>query len=205
MIGILDIGTGNLQSVTNAVSQQGFDPEIVASPAGLARFTHLILPGVGAFSRAMQNFRERGFFEPVMEHARAGKPLLGICLGMQILASRGTEHGQVAGLDLIPGEVTRIPEELGLSIPHVGWNDIELARPHPVFAKVKSGVDFYFVHSYVFATRDPRDSLAYTNYGARFSSVVARENIVGVQFHPEKSQVNGLRILENFCSWDGKC
>lgn len=204
MIGILDLEIGNLRSVTNAVYRLGFDPKLVSKPEELTDLTHLIIPGVGQFATAMRHAGERALVQPVKEFASAGRPTLGICLGMQLLATYGIEGGEVDGFDLIPGKVRRLSVEGGLRLPHVGWNRVILRHAHPVLEGLKPDRDFYFVHSYSFDCRDPEDALAETDYGARFVSVVARENVVGFQFHPEKSQANGLRLLERFCQWNGR-
>ncbi len=129
---------------------------------------------------------------------------MGICLGMQILADMGTEGGDIQGLGLIPGRVVPI-DAPGLSLPHVGWNNVHQTQPHPLLESIRNNVDFYFVHSYRFETEDSRHVLARTEYGSWFPSFVAKGNVAGAQFHPEKSQANGLRLLDNFCCWDGTC
>jgi imidazole glycerol-phosphate synthase subunit HisH len=204
-IGILNLEMGNLRSVSNAVYSLGYDPEVVDDPGALEELTHLIIPGVGAFHTAMRRMEEKGFSGPVREYAASGRPLLGLCLGMQLLASTGEEGDATRGLGLVPGHVARLRAELVPAIPHMGWNSMELAREHPVLRGVRSGVDFYFVHSYRFAADEPEHVLGTTEYGEMFPSGVARENVVGFQFHPEKSQANGLRLIENFCAWDGRC
>lgn len=205
MIGILSIGMGNLRSIENAVSQQGFDPHVAATAGGFDDFSHLILPGVGQFTTAMHHVIDCGLLEPVRTFAASGRPVLGICLGMQLLATTGSEGGESAGIDLVPGVVRRLPSANGLRIPHVGWNSVILRRPHPVLDGLKPNRDFYFVHSYAFHSADSTDVLAETDYGALFESIVGRGNVIGLQFHPEKSQSNGLRLIENFCNWDGAC
>lgn len=204
MIGILDIGMGNLRSVHNAVYQNGFDPVIVDTASELDVLTHLILPGVGNFGTAMPEIEVRAFRQPILDFAASGRPLLGTCLGMQLLMGVGEEGGIRAGLDLIPGRVTRLTGK-DLRVPHVGWNVLNITRLHPIFEGVKKGCDFYFVHSYAAVCEDELDLLGSTEYGGPVTAVIGRANVVGVQFHPEKSQVNGLRIIENFCNWDGRC
>ena len=203
-VGILDLGTGNLRSVANAVSQLGYDPVMIAD-GSLGELTHLIIPGVGQFAAAMGALQERGFLEELRSYANSGRPLLGICLGMHILATRGTEGGLTEGLALVPGLVDRLTPGEGIRVPHVGWNTVRPGRPHPLLTGLKPDRDFYFVHSYVFHCENSSDILAETEYGAVFPSIVGRGNVVGFQFHPEKSQVNGLKLLENFCGWDGRC
>jgi imidazole glycerol-phosphate synthase subunit HisH len=204
MIGIIDIDLGNLRSVSNAIDASGFDRQVVRSPAELDSTSHIILPGVGSFHTAMANMRRAGLAEPVRKFAASGRPFLGICLGMQLLADWGEEGGLTQGLGLVPGRVQRFAAERVKSIPHVGWNGVEQHVTHPVFAGVKSGVDFYFVHSYHLAPTDPTTLLATTDCGEVFASIVGRANVLGFQFHPERSQNNGLRLIENFCAWDGR-
>lgn len=203
-IGIVDIGIGNLGSLRNALYSQGWDSVFVSVPEGFERLTHLLLPGVGAFSAAVKRLHDSGLFEPIRRFAAEGRPVMGICLGMQLLAERGTEGGDIEGLGLVPGSVVPI-DAPSLRLPHVGWNNAHQAQPHPLLEGIHNDVDFYFVHSYRFAPTHARNVLAYTEYGERFASIVGQGNVVGAQFHPEKSQSNGLRLLENFCLWDGTC
>lgn len=204
MIGILDIGMGNLRSVQNAVYQNGFDPVVIHAAAEFDDLTHLILPGVGNFSAAMPEIETRALRQPILDFVASGRPLLGTCLGMQLLMGVGEEGGIHAGLGLIPGRVTRLRGD-GLRVPHVGWNVLNMTRSHPIFESVKKGRDFYFVHSYAAVCEDENDLLGSTEYGGPVTAVIGRANVVGIQFHPEKSQVNGLRMIENFCNWDGQC
>jgi glutamine amidotransferase len=204
MIGVLNIGMGNLRSVENAVYQLGFEPLVVEHQEGFDDLTHLILPGVGNFSAAMPEIDARELKQPILDFVASGRPLLGTCLGMQLLMGMSDEGGLHGGLGLIAGKVGRLQGE-GLRVPHVGWNVLNMTRPHPIFHGVKKGRDFYFVHSYAAVCEQQEDLLASTEYGGPVTAVVGRANVVGVQFHPEKSQVNGLRLIENFCNWDGKC
>jgi len=204
MIGILDIGMGNLRSVQNAVYQNGFDPVVVHAAAEFDDLTHLILPGVGNFSAAMPEIETRALRQPILDFVASGRPLLGTCLGMQLLMGVGEEGGLHAGLGLIHGRVARLAAE-GLRLPHVGWNVLNMTRPHPIFDGIKKGRDFYFVHSYAAVCEEESDLLGSTEYGGPVTAVIGRANVVGIQFHPEKSQVNGLRMIENFCNWDGQC
>jgi len=203
-IGIVDIGIGNLGSLRNALYSQGWDSVFVSGPEGFERLTHLLLPGVGAFTAAVKRLHYSGLFEPIRRFAAEGRPVMGICLGMQLLAERGTEGGDIEGLGLVPGRVVPI-DAPGLRLPHVGWNNAHQAQPHPLLEGIHNDVDFYFVHSYRFAPTHARNVLGCTEYGERFASIVGQGNVVGVQFHPEKSQSNGLRLLDNFCLWDGTC
>jgi glutamine amidotransferase len=204
MIGILDIGMGNLRSVENAVYQNGFDPAVVGATANLDDLTHLILPGVGNFSAAVPELMGRRLKQPILDFVASGRPLLGTCLGMQLLMSMSEEGGINEGLDLISGPVRHLSVE-GLRVPHVGWNVLNVVKPHPIFEGIKSRCDFYFVHSYAAVCERESDLLATTDYGGDVTAVVGHSNVVGVQFHPEKSQLNGLRLIENFCRWDGNC
>lgn len=205
MIGIIDVGIGNQGSIREAVYSLGYDPVPVSVPEQLLDLTHLILPGVGAFSYAMVQLQRSGLVEPLRSFAASGRPLLGICLGMQLLASVGDEDGPSEGISLIEGRVSKLPERPMFRVPHVGWNEVSFARPHPVFAGVRDGMDFYFVHSYQFQPANEAAVLGRTHHGDPIVCAVGTRNVVGLQFHPEKSQKNGLRILENFCCWDGIC
>lgn len=207
MIGVIDYGMGNLRSVLNALEYLGFDAALVDEPGSLGECERVILPGVGAFAQAMENLHARGLEPAIREHVAAEKPFLGICLGMEVLATTGDEGYVCDGLNLIPGIVTRLPVKQGTALPHVGWNSLKLTRDHPLFAGVRRDVDFYFVHSYGFQapSGDSSSVLAMTEYDASFPSAIAKGSVVGLQFHPEKSQVAGLKILERFCQWDGVC
>lgn len=205
MIAIIDYGMGNLRSLKNAIEYIGYEPTLITEPDQAKDADHLILPGVGAFGKAMENLRRTGFDEAIGDHVRAGKPLLGICLGMQLLAARGTEFGDHAGLGLIEGEVIQFVPSDEFPIPHVGWNDYTLVRRHPVFANVKKNIDFYFVHSFHFVPASQESVLTTSHYGREFVSSVAQGPVVGFQFHPEKSQQGGLTLLDNFLMWDGTC
>ena len=204
-VGILNLDMGNLRSVSNAITSLGHDCGLVAAPEQLERVTHLVIPGVGSFHTAMRRVTERGLRDPVRRFADSGRPVLGLCLGMQLLGSRGDEGEASRGLDLVPGCVRRLDARLAPAIPHVGWNSVDSVAAHPVLEGIRSGVDFYFVHSCHLSADDPTTVLGTTEYGERFASIVGRGNIVGFQFHPEKSQASGLRLIDNFCSWDGTC
>ncbi|TVR39930.1 MAG: imidazole glycerol phosphate synthase subunit HisH [Planctomycetota bacterium] len=193
---------GNLASVANAVDACGYDPLRCSSAAALAQAERIILPGVGSFRTAAERLHDGGWTAALHHHVAAGRPLLGICLGMQLLASWGEEGGGAAGLDLIPGRVEPLRVE-PLRIPHVGWNSVELKRTHPCFAGIKPGRDFYFVHSYHFRVDQAEHRLAVTDYGSPVVCAVAQGSVLGLQFHPEKSQRNGLALLEAFLHWDG--
>lgn len=196
---------GNLRSAFNAIYENGFDPIFVETGEEFAALTHLIVPGVGNFCAVMQHLEQAGLAEAIRDFAGSGRPLLGICAGMQLLARSGTEGGETAGLGLVDGTVTRLPERNGLVLPHVGWSSVKLRHAHPVLDGLKAGRDFYFVHSYAMQLEDDEQFIGETEYGVGFASIVAKGNVVGFQFHPEKSQANGLLLLENFCRWDGRC
>jgi glutamine amidotransferase len=200
MIVIVDYGIGNLRSVQKALERVGATAVVTSDPAALDRAQGVILPGVGAFGDGMAHLRRRGLVEPVLGQARTGKPLLGICLGMQLLFDESEEMGQQQGLGLLPGRVVRFPEG-ELKVPHIGWNQLQMAAPRPEMALLegmKDGAYAYFVHSYYPVPDEPGDLLATTEYGIEFASVVGRGAIWGAQFHPEKSQDVGLRLLKNF-------
>jgi len=204
-IGILDLAMGNLRSVANAFAENGFDAEVVTDGRIFDDLSHLVIPGVGHFAHAMSQVEAGQLRPPILAYAASGRPLLGLCVGMQILASVGHEGSMTPGLDLVPGEVRRIPDRPGLPVPHVGWNDLALRRPHPVFHGLKTGRDMYFVHSFAVQVADTDDELAVTDYGGPLAAVIGRANVIGFQFHPEKSQLNGLKLIENFALWDGRC
>jgi glutamine amidotransferase len=205
MIGILKMPIANIRSVWNGLYEQGHDPVLVDERFELDGLTHLIVPGVGHFQAVMENLVDRGLPDKIRAYASSGRPLLGICVGMQVLATWGTEGSRTAGLDIVAGTVVRLNDEGGLRLPHVGWNNVELRRGHPIFDGLKSSRDFYFTHSYCLKPDNPADSVGETTYGGPFTCVVAHDNVVGFQFHPEKSQVNGLKLLDNFCRWNGTC
>jgi glutamine amidotransferase len=204
MIGILDIGMGNLGSVRNAVYQNGFDPILVSASANFDDLSHLILPGVGNFSAAMLQIESSDLKKIIFDFVASGRPMLGTCLGMQLLTDISEEGGANKGLGLIPGEVLRLNAD-HLRVPHMGWNTLNINDQHPIFENIKSGCDFYFLHSFEVVCKSKNHVLATTDYGELVTAVIGSKNIIGVQFHPEKSQVNGLRLIENFCRWDGKC
>lgn len=205
MIGIVDYGAGNLASVQNALEHLGHDASVCSDPDALQAFDRIILPGVGSFRVAMECLDGRGWSVRIREFVATGKPLLGICLGMQLLFDTGEEHGPRQGLGLIPGQVTALTPEGGLRIPHVGWNNLATIVPHPLLSGIKQQVDFYFVHSFHCVPDEDSAILATCDYGGEFVAVVARGNVAGAQFHPEKSQPSGLRLLDNFADWSPEC
>jgi imidazole glycerol-phosphate synthase subunit HisH len=199
MIGVLDYGMGNLSSVINALEYLGLENCIIHDSEEFKTISHLIIPGVGSFAKAMENLKERGYVEAITSFNNQGFPILGICLGMQLLAEKGTEPYESDGLGLIKGSVEIFPEN-SVRVPHVGWNGIKLVNNHPILEDVKQTADFYFVHSYQFQVENENNIISTTNYGFEFPSIVMNEkqNVVGIQFHPEKSQKQGLQILTNF-------
>jgi len=196
---------GNLQSAWNALYELGFDPEMVDENSDFDGLSHLIVPGVGNFKAVMEHLESKGLPKIIRDFAATGRPTLGICVGMQLLATMGTESGSTEGLGFVEATVDRLPGGKGLPLPHVGWSTVDFRRDHPVTENVKQGRDFYFVHSYAMHCSDEKNVIGLTSYGADFASIVSADNVVGFQFHPEKSQANGLKLLENFCHWDGTC
>ena len=200
MIAIVDYGVGNLRSVQKALERVGATADVTSDPAALDAAQGVVLPGVGAFGDGMDSLRARQLVAPVLRQVEAGKPLLGICLGMQLLFEESEEMGRHQGLGLLPGRVVRFPEG-ELKVPHIGWNQLQRAEPRPEMALLEGigdGAYAYFVHSYYPIPDEPGDLLATTEYGLEFASVVGRGRVWGAQFHPEKSQDVGLRLLQNF-------
>jgi glutamine amidotransferase len=201
MIALIDYGISNLRSVQKAFEHLGTEASLTSDPEAVMRADKLVLPGVGAFIAGMQGLRRRGLIEPVKQRVRAGVPLIGICLGMQLLFDESDEvepgASPEAGLGVVPGRVVKLQGQ-GVHIPHMGWNQLESLRESPLMRGIASGSYVYFVHSYICAPADPNRILATTDYGQDFASVVGAGNIFGIQFHPEKSQQVGLQILQNF-------
>jgi glutamine amidotransferase len=197
-IAIIDYGVGNLRSVEKAFAATGCDAAVSSDEKILRQAERLVLPGVGAFGACMKALTERGFDELVRERVAQGTPLLGVCIGMQMLFEESEEFGATPGLRILPGRVRRFSGEL--VVPHVGWNQIRQRLAHKLFAGIADQSFFYFVHSYYCEPGDPASVVGETEYGGRYASVVARDNVCGVQFHPEKSQAAGLRLLSNFAA-----
>jgi glutamine amidotransferase len=198
VIAIVDYGMGNRRSVLKALQHVGADARVTADPVLIAEADGLVVPGVGAFPAGMASLCERGLDEAIRAAAAEGRPVLGICLGMQLLLAHSSELGDTPGLGLIPGEVTRL-QAPGLRIPHIGWNEVRVLRPSPLIAQLPAGGSaFYHVHSFAARPTDPADVVATTSYGETFASIIARGSVAGVQFHPEKSSVHGLELLGAF-------
>jgi imidazole glycerol-phosphate synthase subunit HisH len=199
---MIDYGFGNVRSVEKALAHTGATVLLTADPVAVRRARKLVLPGVGAFAAGMVALNERELGGAILEAAASGVPLLGICLGMQLLFDRSEEMGDHAGLGLLPGRVVRFQGD-GLKVPHMGWNELEPQRSHPLLAGIPAGAHAYFVHSYFCQPEEPGDLIASADYGGPFAAVAGRANVAGLQFHPEKSQHVGLRILHNFLEWEG--
>ncbi len=199
MIAIVDYGVGNLRSVQKALESVGCEAVITSDPAQLTTASGVVLPGVGAFGDAMANLRRRELLSPLQAYARSDRPLLGICLGMQLLFSASEEHGEHVGLGLIPGRVKRMRGDF--KIPHVGWNQLSLLSGHPLLAGVERGAYAYFVHSFYVEPVDAAVTVATTTYHREIPAVVAHGHIFGMQFHPEKSSYTGLTMLRNFAAY----
>ncbi len=194
---MIDYGGSNLRSAQKAFEFVGADLTVTANPEEIRNAKKLVLPGVGAFGAGMNALRERGLVDPIQETVAKGIPILGICIGMQFLFDESDEMGQHQGLGLIPGQVTRFPNN-GLKVPHMGWNQLEHDSSHFLLQGVEQGAYTYFVHSYYCAPNDGDNVVASTEYGRPFCAIVAHKNIYGIQFHPEKSHKIGLRIIQNF-------
>ncbi len=203
MIAVIDYGASNLRSVLHALDYLGVAARVAAEPDDLRGAQAIILPGVGAFGAGMARLRELGFELAIQHQVGRGVPLLGICLGMQFLFEASEEMGEHTGLSLLAGRVVRFPALPGLKIPHMGWNQLQPVRESPLLDGIAPGDYAYFVHSYFCAPIDPADVLATCDYGLAFPAIVGRDNIYGVQFHPEKSQAVGLQLLRNFAAIAG--
>jgi len=203
MIAIIDYGMGNLRSVQKGFEKVGFEAVVTADPGVVLEAERIVLPGVGAFRDCMRNLEQAGFVEPILRVIREGRPFLGICVGMQLLLTDSVEFGLYQGLNVIPGHVLRFPDGMveggeKLKVPHMGWNQLAISRPAPVFNGIEDGTNVYFVHSYYEMPDDESVVAATSSYGVKFCAALWQDNIVATQFHPEKSQDAGLRILKNF-------
>lgn len=202
MIAILDYGMGNLRSVQKAFEQVGAEASIIRDAAQITHADKLILPGVGAFKDAIATLVGRGLDGPIRKHVSSGKPFLGICLGLQLLFETGFEDGEHRGLGILAGSCIRfdVDKSLGLKVPHMGWNQLNVFRPAPILKDIPAGAGVYFVHSYHVVPTDPSVIATTTDYGRPFVSSVWKDNLMATQFHPEKSQGVGLQILSNFAA-----
>ena len=196
MIAIVDYGMGNLRSVEKGFLKVGIDARVVTEPQAIDNAQAVVLPGVGAFRDCMRNLEELSLIEPILRSIRKGKPYFGICLGMQVLFTESEEFGIYRGFDLIGGRVPRF--DLNLKVPHMGWNTVNILRMPPIFNGIPDGAFFYFVHSYYVLPDNAEVVAMTTDYGITFTSMVWKENIFATQFHPEKSQGTGLKVLKNF-------
>ena len=198
MIAIIDYGMGNLRSVQKAFEKVGHQAMVTSDPAEVAAAAKVVLPGVGAFEDAIAELRRLNLVKPVRETIDSGKPFLGICLGLQLLFDVSYENGRHEGLGVLPGEVVRFDLPKGYTVPHMGWNQLAIRRPAPVLEGIAEGTYVYFVHSYYVVPKDSQVIATETDYGGPFCSMIWRDNLLATQFHPEKSQSEGLRILKNF-------
>jgi glutamine amidotransferase len=198
MITIIDYGMGNLRSVQKAFERIGFPARITNDPQQVAEASHLVLPGVGAFADAMAELRRLELVEPIRQAIQKEKPFLGICLGLQLLFDRSHEDGLHEGLGILSGEVVRFDLPVEYAVPHMGWNQLQIRRPHPLLAGIEQGAYVYFVHSYYVVPQDGSVIATETDYGVWFCSSIGQGRLFATQFHPEKSQSVGLRMLENF-------
>ena len=203
MVTVIDYGLGNIFSVVKAFEMIGADVQVSSDASDIRSTDHLVLPGVGAFADGMQFLHDKDLDTVLTEEVvQNKKPFLGICLGLQLLAEIGQEHGEHKGLGWIPGKVQVLDTgDEPLKIPHVGWNNLEMTQDNPLFTDIHKDSDFYFVHSYQLHCTDPKDCIATTTYGETITAAIWHDNIFATQFHPEKSQDAGLKLLENFLSY----
>ena len=198
---VVDYDAGNIRSVARALSFVGAEPVVSADPADVLGASAVVLPGVGAAADCMQKLRERRLVEPLLEYVASGRPLLGVCMGLHALLAFSDENDGTECLGVFPARAQRFNPAPGLKVPHMGWNTVSWVREHPVIEGVPSDTYFYFVHSYYPSVTDRSLALGETDYGAPFASVLARDNVVATQFHPEKSGEHGLAIYRNFVAW----
>lgn len=203
MIAIIDYGMGNLRSVSKAFEAVGHQAVVTRDKKTIKSASHVVLPGVGAFGDCMANLERFELVEPIRSTIQSGKPFLGICLGLQLLFTESEEFGVHNGLGVIPGKVKKFTLDPTLKVPHMGWNQVNVQRPCPLFEGIVDGSNWYFVHSYFVDPTDRAVAATTTTYGIPFVSAIWKENVVACQFHPEKSQSIGLRLVKNFGAWHG--
>lgn len=203
MIAIIDYGAGNLSSVKKALDYLGAESEITQDKDKILSASHVILPGVGSFGDAMQSMKDRGLVDVVKQAATSGKPFLGICLGLQLLFESSEESEGAEGLGLLKGKIVTIPRDMGLKVPHIGWNSINLKQNDGIFKDIPENSYFYFVHSFYLKDADEDVVGATTNYGVEIECAVQKGKLCATQFHPEKSSAIGLKLLENFINMEG--
>ena len=208
-VAVVDYGAGNLRSVTKALERSGLRAEVCRDPASLRGADGIVLPGVGAFADAAASLRAKGLDEAIMTAIDEGRPYLGLCLGLQLLFEESDEHGSTPGFGLLPGRIERFADrdEEGrvLRVPHIGWNSVRFEGAHPMLDRLPAEDCFYFVHSYRAVPRDSSQVVGTTDYGGPFASAVAKGSAFAVQFHPEKSQSSGRRLLDAYCDWMTTC
>ncbi|MBW2542767.1 MAG: imidazole glycerol phosphate synthase subunit HisH [Deltaproteobacteria bacterium] len=204
-IAVVDFGAGNLRSVAKALERSGMNPEITADPAVVGRADGVVLPGVGAFADAVASLAKTGLDDAVRDRLAARRPYLGFCLGLQVLFDEGDEHGVTPGLGILPGRIERFPDRTPdgkpLRVPHIGWNSVKFSGDHPMLSRLPDEDCFYFVHSYRAIPDRAADVVGRVDYGGEFAAAVAREGMFAVQFHPEKSQSAGRRLLDAYAFW----
>ncbi|MBW1843405.1 MAG: imidazole glycerol phosphate synthase subunit HisH [Deltaproteobacteria bacterium] len=204
-IAVVDFGAGNLRSVAKALERSGMNPDVTADPAAVNRADGVVLPGVGAFADAVASLAKTGLDDAVRDRLAARRPYLGLCLGLQVLFDEGDEHGVTPGLGVLPGRVERFPDQTPdgeqLRVPHIGWNTVKFSGDHPMLSRLPDEDCFYFVHSYRAIPNRASDVVGRVDYGGEFAAAVAREGMFAVQFHPEKSQSAGRRLLDAYAFW----
>ena len=205
LVTVVDYGAGNLRSVAKALARSGVAPDVSADPAALRRADAVVLPGVGAFADSMASLRLKGLDDALRDFIASGRPYLGLCLGLQLLFDESDEHGVTAGFGLMRGRVERFaerdPSGERLRVPHIGWNTVRWEGQHPMLEGLPESGVYYFVHSYRAVPTQPADGVGTVDYGGPFAAAVARDNVFAVQFHPEKSQNAGKRLLDAFAAW----
>ncbi len=205
IIAVVDYGAGNLRSVAKALERSNLEPRVMGDPAAVRGADGVVLPGVGAFADAITNLREKGLDDAVRESIEAGRPYLGLCLGLQVLFEQSDEHGVTQGLGLLPGRVERFAEHdadgTPLRVPHIGWNQVRFRGSHPMLDNMPAEDCYYFVHSYRAVAARPNDAIGVADYGGDFAAAVATDKLFAVQFHPEKSQGAGRTLLDAYAAW----